>query len=887
MNPNELRDGFLDFFAERGHTICSSDSLVPENDPSLLFTPAGMNQFKDMYMGIGTRTYTRAASSQKCLRMPDLDRVGETASHHTFFEMLGNFSFGDYFKKEAIAWSLEYLVDLLGMDFKTFNVSVYQDDDEAARLWLAQGIPEEKLYRFGEKSNFWPAEAPSKGPNGVCGPCSEIHVDLGGGCGRSDCNPECDCGRFVEVWNLVFTQFLRKDGGVLEPLPSKNIDTGMGFERLLRVLEGVPSNFDTSLFRPIIASVSALAKKEYGADPRDDVRIRRIADHVRGAVFCISDGISPSNEKQGYVVRKILRRAILDGHNLGIEGHFLNSLVAGVADLMGEPYPVIREQEQRITRDILREEEKFAETFIQGSSRLDALMAEMEKKGETVLEGRAAFLLYDTFGFPLDLTMRMIEERGWKVDREGFEQEMEAQRTRARAGSVIATEIFDMGPLARISGSVPETEFIGYGSTEKKGRVVALLTKDGLVDEAQAATRASLILDQTPFYAESGGQVGDRGTLLSDSFSFAVETTSRERGFHLHTGTVTEGSVIKGAEIRAEVHARTRGEIQCHHTATHLLHWALRKVLGEHVEQAGSLVEEKRLRFDFHHPAAMTDQEIGEVQSLVNQKIRSNLPVEARVLPLDEAKKMGAMALFGEKYGESVRVITIGSPDSEEKSIELCGGTHVPRTGDIGSFMIVGEESVAAGIRRVEAITSTALDRHVASRLGLLKESAAILKTQTDQLPQAIRDMQMQVKAMRKEIARLKEKDAAGSLDSIFSRGMELGDGMSFFTGRLDGLSTNELKKLVDKVRARREEPFAIILISKEKDRANVVAMVDEPLLACGVSKAGDICRELGKKLGGGGGGRPGMAQGQGKASGDLDQLLEEAREEAIKNRKA
>ena len=614
------------------------------------------------------------------------------------------------------------------------------------------------------------------------------------------------------------------------------------------------------------------------------MRIKRIADHVRGAVFCISDGVTPSNENQGYVVRKILRRAILDGHNLGIEGHFLHRLVAPVVEIMGDPYPVVREQRKRITGEILREEEKFFETFLQGSSRLESMMAEMEKKGRKVLEGRSAFLLHDTFGFPLDLTVRIVEEKGWMVDREGFDSEMEAQRARARAGSIIATEIFDMGPLTRLSGTVPATEFVGYGSHECQGHVLAILTKDGLSDSAATGTSASLILDRTPFYAEAGGQVGDRGTISSDTFAFAVEKTTRERDFYLHTGVVTEGTAMKGTAVEAWLAVPSREAVQRHHTATHLLHWALRKVLGSHVEQAGSLVEASRLRFDFSHPAAVTADQIKEVQKLVNEKIRSNLPVEDQVLPLDEAKKMGAMALFGEKYGDQVRVVSIASPETGGTSFELCGGTHVGRTGDIGGFRIVGEESVAAGIRRIEAITSSALESFIDMRLDLLKETAALLKTQTELIPQAVRETQKQFKELKKEIARLKEKEAAGSLDSILSRGTDLGDGRLFFTGRVDGLGTKELKKLIDKVRARRKEPFAIILISKDEDRANVVAAVDDPLLKSGVAPAGDICRFLGQKLDGGGGGRPGMAQGQGKALGDLDRFLDEALEEAIKN---
>jgi len=884
MNPNDLRDGFLKFFAQRDHTICPSDRLIPENDPSLLFTPAGMNQFKDMFMGVGTLSFKRATTSQKCLRMPDLDNVGKTASHHTLFEMLGNFSFGDYFKEEAIAWSIEYLVDELGIPFKDLAFSIYDDDDEAAQIWQKKmNVPSDRFYRFGEKSNFWPAEAPTKGPNGVCGPCSEIFVDLGGGCGRPECDPDCDCGRFVEVWNLVFTQFLRKDGGVLEPLPRKNIDTGMGFERLLRVLEGADTNFDTTLFKPIIQKISSLSGKEYGAIHAHDVRIRRIADHIRAAVFCVSEGIAPTNEKQGYVVRKILRRAMLDGSRLGIEGSFLEMLVQPVVAVMGTPYPELIELQKRIEREIKKEEDKFSATFVQGLGRLEGLVKDLDKKGKKTLSGKSAFLLYDTFGFPLDITIRYLEDVGGSVDIEGFNEEMDAQRARARAGSNIATEIFDTGPLANLKGKVAPTEFIGYDSPESRCRIAAILTDEGLVDAVPQGTSASIILDRTPFYAEAGGQVGDRGVIECDTFSFLVNrNTVADGDFFLHSGLVTEGTVTVGDSAIAAVNVDRRQSIRRNHTATHLLHWALRKVLGDQVEQAGSLVEDRRLRFDFQHGRAMTSAEISTVLTLVSEKIRSNLPLKTLVLPIAEAKAMGAMALFGEKYGEEVRTVVIDADELEERSVELCGGTHVATTGEIGSFWIVSEESIAAGVRRIEAVTSSEAEQYLQGRMTLLTEASKVLKAPPDRLPDAIKDLQQQLKDLRKEISRHRERSALEQLSTIIESGRELGDGLKFFSGRVDGLSHIELKKLIDNIRGRSEAPFGIILLSKDGDRANFVAAIDKALIDRGAWGADEICKYLGGRMKGGGGGRPTMAQGQGSAPSNVDDIFKEALVEAL-----
>jgi alanyl-tRNA synthetase len=680
MTPDQIRESYLAFFEARGHTRYSSDSLVPENDPTLLFTGAGMNQFKAMFMGKGNLPFSRATTTQKCLRMPDLENVGRTSSHHTFFEMLGNFSFGDYFKQDAITWAWEWLMEV-GMPADRLSVTVFDDDDEAADIWAdSTGIPRERVYRCGEDENFWPASAPSKGPNGICGPCSEIYFDFEPEAGPIPPEgPSVDGKRFAEIWNLVFTQFERQDGGHLEPLPNRNIDTGAGFERMVRVLEGLergeflPSNFETALFAPLMESIHAHVGRETAFGTPEGTRTRRVADHVRAATFCIADGVRPSNLKQGYVVRKVLRRAMLDRHVLGadLRTPWLTTLSGTVVDTMGEAWPELRDARQVIASTIAAEEEKFAGAFLSGSQRLHAMVESTRSGGGSTLSGADAFLLYDTFGLPLDLQRGLLDEQGFDVDEDGYRAAMAEQRRRSREGSRISDAIFDEGPLAAVSESLPPTEFVRDEMCCEDVNVLAVVDEaDGGSDDDTADRRVVVVLDRTPFYAEGGGQVGDAGVIEGEGFRVEIDDTVGLRGISLHRGVVVSGEPVQGP-ARAEVDGALRGATARNHTATHLLHAALRSVLGDEVTQAGSLVAPERLRFDFRFPRAMTRAEIDAVESLVNDWILANQDVQASEMSRDEARDQGAMALFGEKYGDVVRVVRVHRPDAGR-----LGGVH-------------------------------------------------------------------------------------------------------------------------------------------------------------------------------------------------------------------
>jgi alanyl-tRNA synthetase len=656
----------------------------------------------------------------------------------------------------------------------------------------------------------------------------------------------------------------------------------MGFERLLRVLEGVATNFDTSLFRPLLGRICDLSGREYGKDRMDDIRMRRIADHVRAAVFCISDGVRPSNEKQGYVVRKVLRRAVMDGRNLDLRDLFLHELVETVINSMKGGYPELEEQRSRIEREVRLEEEKFAEAYLQGSARLSVFLGEMEEKKETVLDGKSAFLLYDTFGFPLDLARRTLEEQGYTLDFEGFNTEMEAQRERARKGSKISDQVFDTGPLGSVKADTPPTLFCGYEKMASKCRILRILTEDGLVEKAGEGQRASIVLNETPFYAEAGGQVGDHGVIRSETFTFTVDGgTHRDGDYHIHRGIVTEGTVARGALCEARVDAKKRAATQRNHTATHLLHYHLRKVLGPHVEQAGSLVEPYRLRFDFLHHAPLKPAEIERIQNEVNAMIRSDLEVGTAVMDLDAARKEGAMALFGEKYAEKVRVVTIHDGDGDATSKELCGGTHVRHTGEIGGFRIISEESIAAGVRRIEAATGEGLEALIDRKLKILKEAAQLVKTGEEELLHAILSLQDQSKELRRELKVFRAAGAEDALRTIMERGRRFPGGMVFYSGRVDGLPVEEVRKMSDAIRGKSNEPTGLVLISVDGEKVHIVAAFDEAFQERGL-RAGDVCRNLGKTLGGGGGGKPGMAQGQGKDAAKADPALEQVCEKII-----
>ncbi len=880
MNSAAIRSTYLDFFRARGHTVMPSASLVPDDDPTLLFTGAGMNQFKDMFLGRGSLSCKRATTTQKCVRLPDLDNVGRTPSHHTFFEMLGNFSFGDYFKREAIEWADELLRVGYGIDRSRLGITVYREDDEAAAIWKKLGY--QRIWRFGEKDNFWPSEAPSKGPNGPCGPCSEIYFDWGvradGSPGTTD-DPSSSGGRFLEIWNLVFTQYDRRDGGVLEALPQRNIDTGMGFERIVRVLQGKPTNFETDLFLPILERLGVLAKRPYGEQRSLDRPMRRIADHLRASVFAIADGVVPSNERQGYVVRKIMRRALADGLDaLGIRGPFLAELAPAVIAVpgMAECFPEIKRHEAKIVQVIGEEERKFLETYSKGREKLAEEVTRLKQSGAVALPGRTAFFLWDTSGFPIDLTLRVLEDEGLSLDVAGFEAAMEEQRARSRAGSTMKGDIFAGGPLKELKRDVAPTQFTGFEQSARLAPLLVLL-RDGV--RARTATEGqevALVFEATPFYAEGGGQVGDRGEFVSDSFRVRIFDTTKQDGYFLHHGTVTIGSVSEGQSGQLEVDVTAhRGPTRRNHTATHLLHWALRRVLGNTVEQRGSLVNPDRLRFDFSWQGAVPPEKLREVEHLVNEQIVANLGVATQECAYDEALRSGAMALFGEKYGDRVRVVAVDDALLDRRSVELCGGTHVQRTGDIGSFKIVAEGGVAAGVRRLEAVTGLRSFEFFQARDELVRGVAAQMRATVEELPARVTALQDEVKRLKKELEKSSRAQSSGVLDDLLASAETLG-GVRAIVAALD-LAGDPLLAIVDQAKAKLAGG-CIVLVGREGERAPIVVSVDKEAQSRGL-KAGDLCKLLAVELGGGGGGNPSLARGQGRSDRSPDAALAKVRE--------
>ncbi len=885
MKADEIRRRYLEFFQRREHKLFPSDSLVPEGDASVLFTGAGMNQFKDAFLGKGPKNLTRATSSQKCLRMPDLDNVGRTRSHHTFFEMLGNFSFGDYFKREAIQWALEFLETELSIPRARLAFTVYTDDDEAAEIWQKEaGIPSNRIWRYGEKDNFWPAEAPSKGPNGPCGPCSEIYFDFGPEATLKkdvESDPAGDSDRYVEIWNLVFTQFDRRGENELAPLPRKNIDTGAGLERIARVMQGKPNNFETDLFAPMIERISELTGRPFGKAADDDRRMKRMADHVRAATFCIADGVRPGNEGRGYVVRKVIRRASMDLRELGYDKPGLLHLVPAVVAAMGGQYPELRERQALIQDTIEADEARFGEVYRQGADKLESILESTHAKR---LAGKDAFFLWDTIGFPFDIAKRFCEERGVTVDEDGFEREMEAQRERARAGSQIAGDIFGTGPASRLKGSVEPTRFVGYDRTEAKARIVALLRADG-----QRVERAvpgdgpvSIVLDETPFYAESGGQVGDTGRLETVAGALIhVVATQKAEGYHLHVAELTEGHATVGEEVVARVDVGRRHDIMRNHTATHLLHWALRRVLGAETTQAGSLVHPDYLRFDYTAKRAPTVEQLTEVEDLVNGQVLKGLDVDKTERSFDEARAEGAMALFGEKYGDRVRVVRIvddgddgdDGADRERESVELCGGTHCRSTGQIGLFKIASDGAIAAGVRRIVAHTGVGAMRAVREKFQLARDVTERLKVPEGEVAARLESMIKEKSRLEKAVARARKEAASAELDDIATSGVPL-DGGVLFVHRIDDAGQEELRGVADALV--KSSPGAVVVLAGVTDgRVALVVACSPGAVQRGV-KAGDLCRDLGKRLGGGGGGRPNMAQGQGTDSSGLDAAFEE-----------
>ncbi|ODS33710.1 MAG: alanyl-tRNA synthase [Candidatus Scalindua rubra] len=870
METNVIRRKYLSFFENKGHTIFPSDSLVPKDDPTLLFTGAGMNQFKDMFLGKGELDVKRTTTCQKCLRTGDIENVGKTPKHHTFFEMLGNFSFGDYFKLEAIELAWEFMLNEMKLPKERLSISVFLDDEESYEIWLNKiGVPEDKIYRFGENENFWPANAPSEGPNGPCGPCSEIYYDRGQeiGCGRKECAPDCDCDRFVEVWNLVFTQFDRRDGGILEPLPNKNVDTGMGLERMASVMQGVSTNFEIDIFKPIIQGIAEIAEVEYDGQTENGKLMNRIADHIRAIVFCISDGVLPSNEGRGYVERRLLRRAVRDGLNLGKKDCFLYKLVPIISEIMNEPYPEIRQRRENIARIIKNEEERFHETLLLGSRRLEELMENLHNSGQKVLRGSDAFQLYDTFGFPLDMTESILKENNLLIDKKGFEEEMHMQRERAKVSSQMKGSIFDEGPLSIIKEKTKETIFLGYEKDETESKVIGLIINEQLTDSAEAGQEIHIVLDQTPFYAEAGGQVGDTGIVQTKHAKVEIYDTKIWNNIIVHIGKVVEGKIRTNENVTSMIDVKRRVAIRRNHSVTHLLHYILRRVIGQHAEQSGSLVAPDRLRFDFHHFTSIKKDEIARIEELINEKIMENVPVITKEMTFDKAKETGATALFGEKYDENVRVVNIG-----DYSQELCGGTHVNYTGEIGLFKIVNESSIAAGIRRIEAVTGKEALARIKHKEEILERLCSILDIQEESAIQRTEEMIQQIKDLRKDVQKVKQESVQRYSSSLIANAKEI-SGVKIVTEVIEGVGVEDLRKTADSLK-KILSSVAIILGTTENGRVILIASLSNDLVKKGLH-AGNIAKDIAKIVGGGGGGRADMAQAGGQFPNKINEAID------------
>ncbi|MDA1193839.1 MAG: alanine--tRNA ligase [Planctomycetota bacterium] len=878
MSPDDLRQKWFAFFEERGHARVPSDSLVPENDPTLLFTGAGMNQFKAQFVGKGDLTHRRVTTIQKCFRQGDLENVGRTPRHLTFFEMMGHFSFGDYFKKEAIAWAWEFLLEVVRLPKDKLWVSVYADDDVAADAWRSAGVPAERIARFGASENFWPADAPSKGPNGPCGPCTEIFYDYGEAFAVGDGGShQYDSGRFVEIWNSVFTQFDRQEDGTLLPLPQTNIDCGAGFERVLAAKLGEVSPFGTPLFRPIVDAVAALCERPYAwrsdgglAAGEDARRMRRIAEHARAMCFLVMDGVKPGNEGRGYVLRRVMRRAIRDGIQLGLDTPFLAELVPVVLDTMGAAYPALAEGRKVLASVLEGEDIRFRQTYDKG---LRYLEEEIARLGSAkTLDGAAAFKLYDTYGFPLDLAQVILEERGLTVDEAGFEVAMTQQRERARAGAKMTGDIFAGGPLLELKDRGAEaTEFSGYGNPglEDEAVVVGIVQAGALVATAAAGAQVTVILDRTPFYAESGGQVGDTGRLEAAGLAVVVTDTVKKEGYHLHEAVIEAGTLTTGATLHARVDRARRDAVRRNHTATHLLHEALKRVLGPDVRQEGSLVAEDRLRFDFRHDRALTEEQLTGIEDLVNAWILANDEVRTNVMDLSSAKASGAVSLFGEKYDDLVRVLAIDSG-----SRELCGGTHCFRTGDIGSFRVTLEISVAAGVRRMEAVTGSAATALAGRDRGIVGRLTGTFKSTPEEILGRVEALQEEIKALKKAAEKI-QREAGAQAAASLADGAETVGALRVLAASVPGVDAKGLKGVWDTLH--KKGVAAAALIGEQGDKAPVFVAMAPDAVAAGFS-AKTLLGVLTAVLGGGGGGSPQQAQGQGQDRSAIEDALAAAR---------
>src|SRR5712691_3435475 len=879
MTGDRLREAFLLYFERRDHRRVRSSPLVPGDDPTLLFTAAGMVQFKGVFTGEDRREYTRATSCQKCVRAGgkhnDLENVGRTARHHTFFEMLGNFSFGDYFKADAIAFAWEFLTRDLGIDRGRLLATVFTDDDDAFALWKkVAGFGNDRILRLGEKDNFW-----AMGDTGPCGPCSEVHFHQGDhlpcaeeAAGRRCQGPACECDRWLEIWNLVFMQFNRDTAGTLTPLPRPSIDTGMGLERVAAVMQGKMSNFDTDLLAPLIGHVATLCGKAYGANAENDVSMRVIADHARAATFLIADGVTPSNEWRGYVLRRIMRRAMRHGRRLGLHDAFLYKSIEWVAAVMKSAYPELGPERARIQDVVRQEEERFAETLDVGMRMIEEWDNERKSTG-MIVDGGFLFKLYDTHGFPRELAEEELQARGGRIAESTdtqWDHEMEAQRERARAGAAFGAGDGDESAIYhRVAADITPVHFVGYETLTSPARILTLVDgTDGLrrVTEVAEGAEVEVILDRTPAYAESGGQMGDTGLLIGrQGRGEIVDTYYRGPKLLVHRVRVSAGGFREGEDVAVSVESSRRQGLRQHHTGTHLLHAALRKVLGTHVAQAGSLVAPDHLRFDFSHGAAVKDREVEQIEELVNEQVQANVPVTRQEMGIDEALRSGALALFGEKYGERVRVIRIG-----DFSVELCGGTHLDQTGQIGLFKVAGEGAVASGVRRVEAVAGPAALAKVAQQERALKEAAEILKISPGEVPQRLRKLVDEQRALEKQLHEMEARLARSRADELVDGARQI-NGVAVIAGRVDGLDAEGLRAVVD--RLREQLGSGVICVASVQDgKVNLVAAVSKDLT--GRFHAGRLVQEVAKAAGGSGGGRPELAQAGAKDPTRVDQAL-------------
>lgn len=870
MTGNEIRRQFLEYFKKQGHRIVRSSSLVPQDDPTLLFTNAGMNQFKRVFMGEEKRDYTTAATSQKCVRAGgkhnDLDNVGYTARHHTFFEMLGNFSFGDYFKEKAIEWSWDLLVNGYGLPIDKLWVSVYLDDDDAYEIWHKNiGVPENMIVRLDEKDNFW-----SMGDTGPCGPCSEIHIDRGEafGCGGPACKVGCECDRYLEIWNLVFMQYNRDESGTMTPLPKPSIDTGMGLERIASVVQDVPTNYDTDLLLPIIRKVEELSEKKYGNSTEYDIAMKVIADHSRAATYLIGDGVLPSNDGRGYVLRRIMRRAIRYGRNLGLTEQFLYQTARIVMDIMKPAYPELSEAGSFITNVIKNEEARFSETLDNGLKLLNDSISDIKANGKTQVPGEIIFKLYDTFGFPTDIVGDVIRGEGLTLDMEGFNKAMDHQREQSRSVAVFS-EINDAYKKFFEKGVRPE--FIGYDALSCNAKVLIMVCDGREISESKEGQSIELVTDRTPFYGEAGGQVGDRGIITGKDAEIFVNNTIKDpTGLTIHQCEVRSGRIKTGDTVNLSVDKINRDAIARNHTATHILHAELRRVLGDHVKQSGSLVTPERLRFDFTHFSQVDNDTLNTIEKRVNERIRENVPVSLEEMGAEEAFKSGATALFEEKYGDLVRVISLS-----DFSKELCGGTHSSRTGDVGFFKIVGETSVAAGIRRIEAITGEGALSQTQLVFGMLQDAAAMLKEKPEAVLDRLEKLLTDQKNLEKQVEKLKSVMAAKSAEDTSQEVKEI-NGIKAIVKKVSVEKPGMLRDLADRFKDKIQSGI-VVLGSISGPKVLLIAVVTKDLVKR--YHAGNIVKQIAAEVGGGGGGRPDMAQAGGTKPENLDKALEKAYE--------